>query len=296
MSTAQLTAVSTTPLISFEENSILVKLSIQRGNAGDMWLNASFVPVFSTDYLYSKDLPLTGVEGMGRPTRLEVHGDLVLKGSVSASADPFEQQFDGVGVVFSVYPAGAVTLRQPIEIPADPVVAFEIAVTYMACSNRGVCRPPVINKSLRVQYDAINHRVKSIAGNVRLKFDTQRDPATDLSATIAEAQRLQRRIIIDVGGDWCIWCHKLDQFFEENPDLYDFMNKNYLIVKVNYSSENDNKNFLAQYPKVAGYPHMFVLDCNGKLLHSQNTGDLEEGDHHDRGKIERFLKTWTLSA
>ena len=67
-------------------------------------------------------------------------------------------------------------------------------------------------------------------------------------------------------------------------------------MKVNFSEENENKAFLAAYPEIKGYPHLFVLDADGKLLHSQFTGDLEKGKGYDRGKFFAFLKGWAPAA
>lgn len=124
------------------------------------------------------------------------------------------------------------------------------------------------------------------------QFDPNRDTAKDIADAILEAKRTSRRILLDVGGDWCIWCHKLDSLFEEHNDTKQFLHDNFVVVKINYSKENKNEAVLEKYPKVEGYPHLFVLDTNGKLLHSQNTGDLESGDHHDRDKVFVFLKAW----
>jgi thioredoxin-related protein len=124
------------------------------------------------------------------------------------------------------------------------------------------------------------------------EFDPNRDAAKDIQNAIVEAKRTGKRILLDVGGDWCIWCHRLDNFFEDNKDINKFLHKNYVVVKINYSKENKNKAVLSQYPKIEGYPHLFVLDSDGTLLRSQNTGELESGDHHDREKVFAFLKTW----
>ena len=106
------------------------------------------------------------------------------------------------------------------------------------------------------------------------------------------ASKSGQRIILDVGGEWCIWCRKLDKFFQDNKDVSEFLRTNYVVVKVNWSKENKNEKFLGKYPVVKGYPHLFVLESDGKLLHSQDTGELESGDHHDREKVFTFLKAW----
>jgi thiol:disulfide interchange protein len=123
-------------------------------------------------------------------------------------------------------------------------------------------------------------------------FDPSRDAAADIDAAIAEAKRTGRNVLLDVGGEWCIWCKRLDALFEEHKDLAGFMHRNYVTVKVNYSKENKNEAVLSRYPKIAGYPHLFVLDATGKLLRSQETGALEKGKGHDPGKVMAFLKEW----
>ncbi len=127
---------------------------------------------------------------------------------------------------------------------------------------------------------------------VHAKFDPTRDPARDLKDAIALAQKTGRRILLDVGGEWCIWCHRLDSLYIRNPELDKYLNDHYVVVKVNVSKENKNEAFLAQYPKIPGYPHLFVLDSDGKFLHSQDTGVLESGKGHDPAKVLGFLQEW----
>ncbi len=42
------------------------------------------------------------------------------------------------------------------------------------------------------------------------KFDPSRDAQKDINNAIVEAKKLDKRILLDVGGEWCIWCHRLD--------------------------------------------------------------------------------------
>ncbi len=124
------------------------------------------------------------------------------------------------------------------------------------------------------------------------KFDPTRDPAKDIADAVKTAQKKNKRILLDVGGEWCGWCHKLDKFFIENLEAAKILKDKYIVVKVNFSQENKNEALLSKYPKINGYPHLFVLDKNGKLLHSLDTGLLETGDHHDPAKVIPFLQKW----
>lgn len=135
-------------------------------------------------------------------------------------------------------------------------------------------------------------KVEKNTSNVE-KFDPKRDAAKDLENAVKEAKESGKNILLDVGGEWCPWCRALGKLMSENKEIADYLKANYVVVKVNYSKENKNEAVLSKYPKVTGYPHLFVLDSDGKLLHSQETGVLESGKGHDPEKVMNFLKEWS---
>jgi thioredoxin-related protein len=128
------------------------------------------------------------------------------------------------------------------------------------------------------------------------RFDSTRDAARDISEAIVEAKGSGRRILLDVGGGWCIWCLRLDAFFGEQKDLADYMHEHFVVVKVFYSREYKNEAVLSGYPKIPGYPHLFVLENDGTVLFSQDTGKLESGKGYDRAKVESFLRQWAAGG
>lgn len=134
--------------------------------------------------------------------------------------------------------------------------------------------------------------VAAAAQDLPAKFDPSRDPAKDVAAAVAKAKADGKRVIVDVGGEWCSWCHILDRFIDANAEVAALRNRNYVWVKVNWSKENKNEAFLSRYPAIKGYPHLFVLDADGKLVHSQDTGELESGKSYDLAKMTAFLKKW----
>ena len=127
-------------------------------------------------------------------------------------------------------------------------------------------------------------------------YDPTRDAAEDIEQAVAEAARSGKRVLLEVGGNWCIWCYRMEEYFEAHKDLLSLRDRNYVTVKVNWSSENQNREVLSKYPKIRGYPHLFVLDETGTLLHSQNTGELEDCQKsYDLEKFTAFLKEWAPS-
>jgi thiol:disulfide interchange protein len=125
------------------------------------------------------------------------------------------------------------------------------------------------------------------------KYDPARDAALDIREAVAEARRTGKRVLLEVGGEWCIWCHIMDAFFEKNPELLKSREQNFVMLKINFSEENKNQPVLSRYPPINGYPHIFVLDHDGKLLQSQDTAELEDGKSYNPAKFTAFLNKWS---
>ena len=128
-------------------------------------------------------------------------------------------------------------------------------------------------------------------------FDPARDAASDLQSAIDEAARTGKRVLVDVGGNWCRWCHEMERFIEAHADLHAKLDNSYVKVKINWSPENKNEAVLSKFPKISGYPHLFVLDRSGKLLHSEDTSLLEDGkSSYVLEKFMSFLDEWAPPA
>jgi hypothetical protein len=123
-------------------------------------------------------------------------------------------------------------------------------------------------------------------------YDEDQDPSDDLAKTIARAEAENKRVILQVGGEWCGWCKLITNYMSTNATVRSHLEKNFLIMKVTYPGKNAN-DFLANYPQCQGYPHLFVLEKNGDLLHSQGTGELEKGHGYDDEVFMAFLNNWT---
>jgi len=125
-------------------------------------------------------------------------------------------------------------------------------------------------------------------------YDPETDPEADLAATVERASVEGKRILLQVGGKWCGWCRLLDEYVQSNEAVADVLDQHFLIMKVNYSEENRNEEFLGKYPDVPAYPHIFVLERSGEFLHSQGTAELEEGKSYNEERVLEFLNKWKL--
>ena len=122
------------------------------------------------------------------------------------------------------------------------------------------------------------------------RFDPNRDAAADLQHALALAQAQRKLVLLDVGGEWCAWCHILDRFIAAHPEVLRTLQDHYVVVKVNWSPQNRNEQLLSRWPRPSGYPHFYVLDGNGQLLASQPTGELEGRRDYDEQKMLAFLR------
>ena len=135
---------------SFTENYVDVTIDLEETAEGSYVLSATFTPPDGY-HLYSKDIPLSGVDGLGRPTLLELSPRSLMK-ATGALIESVEAQTPDFGPQeLLVYPLGTVTLRLPIELPpGKDWTEDEIKVTYMACS-ASQCKPPVVGKIVSVR-------------------------------------------------------------------------------------------------------------------------------------------------
>ena len=141
-----------------------------------------------------------------------------------------------------------------------------------------------------------------VAQDLPTKFDPHRGAAKDVTTAQSLAKATGRRVLIDVGGEWCAWCRMLDRFIASQPQIRALIDSHYVWVKVNHSPENKNTAVLSRWPKIRGYPYLLVLDGAGRLLHAQGVQGLEteterEADeNYDPARVMAFLNRYATAA
>ena len=124
-------------------------------------------------------------------------------------------------------------------------------------------------------------------------YDTAADGKQQIAAALKTAQAENKRVILKFGANWCGWCHRLSGLLKTNAELAHIMKDNYVLVLIDVDKQH-NADVVKQYdnPTRFGLPALVVLDTDGALLTTQDTGKLEEGDHHDPAKVKAFLEKW----
>ncbi|MGI8950139.1 MAG: thioredoxin family protein [Chitinophagaceae bacterium] len=120
----------------------------------------------------------------------------------------------------------------------------------------------------------------------------------EISKAVAEAKAQKKHVLIQAGGNWCIWCLRFNQFVTTDPQLDSIIKANYILYHLNYSKENTNDAVFAKYgfPQRFGFPVFIILDGNGNRLNTQNSEYLEQGKGYSKEKTMEFLKNWSPAA
>lgn len=128
-------------------------------------------------------------------------------------------------------------------------------------------------------------------------YDVQAGGSAQIAAALSRAAAEHKRVIVDLGANWCIWCRRLHSTFEGDPAVSRALRKDFIVVMVDANTRRGvkrNAEVIARYgdPTSHGIPVLVVLDSDGRQLATKDSGELEEGDAHSPAKITAFLASW----
>lgn len=126
-------------------------------------------------------------------------------------------------------------------------------------------------------------------------YNPKADVEKDVAALLLKAKKERKNILLQIGGNWCIWCYRFNSFVLTDTTLKQIVQNNYVVYHLNYSSENKNLAYLKKlgYPQRFGFPVFVILDEEGRQLHTQDSALLEKGNGYDFDKVMSFLKNWS---
>lgn len=132
-------------------------------------------------------------------------------------------------------------------------------------------------------------------------YDESIDPVAQIDAAIATAKGSGRFVICQVGGNWCPWCLRFARFITDDAEIKALIDEAYVYIHVNYPRRGTGTANAAAMAKLGnpsrfGFPVMVVLDGDGRILHTQDSSFLEEGQGYNKKKVMRFLNDWTPKA
>ena len=129
-------------------------------------------------------------------------------------------------------------------------------------------------------------------------YNPEEDAKQGMAAVVKEAKDSGKHVLVEIGGNWCIWCARFNDFVSNDKSLDSLVSSNYVVYHLNYSKENKNTDLLAKYgfPQRFGFPVFLVLNEKGDLLHTQSSWFLEAGKSYDKEKVTAFFNDWGKKA
>ena len=140
--------------------------------------------------------------------------------------------------------------------------------------------------------------VSAHAGDSTKLYDPYANVAKDVAQALAKAKKERKHVILQIGGNWCVWCYRYNAFVMTDSALKHLVENNYVVYHLNYSKENKNLDYLKKlgYPQRFGFPVFVVLDADGNRLHTQNSAYLEKDRSYDYDKVKSFYIDWAPAA
>lgn len=126
-------------------------------------------------------------------------------------------------------------------------------------------------------------------------YHPEANAALDIQNAIKFAKKEHKNVVIQAGGNWCIWCLRFNNFVQQMPELKKIVDNNYIYYHLNWSPENKNEKIFSGYGNPGdkfGYPVFIILDENGKQIHTQDSAVLEEGSGYSLEKVKEFFNSW----
>lgn len=129
-------------------------------------------------------------------------------------------------------------------------------------------------------------------------YDPAANAEKDLEYLVMVAKSQKKHVLIQAGGNWCIWCLRFEDFIKKDSGINAVIEKNYITYHLNWSKENENKKTFAKYGYAQrfGFPVFIILNSKGERIHTQNSELLEEGKSYSVAKVKAFLEMWTARA
>ena len=130
-------------------------------------------------------------------------------------------------------------------------------------------------------------------------YSPEENAKKEIAAAVKEAKEAGKYVLVQIGGNWCIWCARFNDFITNDKSIDSLVKSNYIVYHLNYSKENKNSELLAKYgfPQRFGFPVFLILDGKGNLLHTQTSWYLEDGKKsYDKEKVTAFFNDWSPKA
>jgi thiol-disulfide isomerase/thioredoxin len=126
-----------------------------------------------------------------------------------------------------------------------------------------------------------------------LPYDLNADAQADIDAALARAKLSGKRVIVDLGGNWCGDCRVFAAILAV-PAVKKFVDAHYEVVMVNVGRYDTNLDVPARFglatPKAA--PTTLIVSAEGKLLNGDDLVALKDARSMTAQAVVDWLAHW----
>jgi hypothetical protein len=245
-----------------------------------------------------------------------VLGAMVVAGAIwawTSESDPVGAVVDGQTFVTPTSDYSAKRRRHTVEKeaasprPEQPTWRYPTAVADDAShssprivrsrsilSSESTPAPPSEPAPAADDTDGVSLPAETVASTLPV-FDSTVDATVSIKTALKTANRENKRVLVEFGGQQCDSCSRLNAVFTQDTEIAATVRKAFVLVLVDMQA---NQKLVSRYLEDElreRVPFLALLNKEGKVLKRRRTDDLEAGSKLDRGKVKEFLGQW-LSA
>lgn len=133
-------------------------------------------------------------------------------------------------------------------------------------------------------------------GTLPLPYDTTADAEAQIAAARARAVKSHKRLLIDLGGNWCLDCRMLAGVME-SPRMRGWVARHFEVVTVDVGRFDKNQQIPARYGikgRLAGVPAVLIVDPrSNKLINAGKETALADARSMTPQGLADWLAQWT---
>jgi thiol-disulfide isomerase/thioredoxin len=127
-----------------------------------------------------------------------------------------------------------------------------------------------------------------------LPYDPAADAGAQVEAALARARVSGKRVLIDLGGNWCPDCRLLAALMRE-PEVAAFVDAHYDVEMVDVGRMDRNLDIPARWGvrRLEGVPALLVIDESGRLADAGHVEALADARSMSPQALADWLARWT---
>ncbi len=136
--------------------------------------------------------------------------------------------------------------------------------------------------------------VDALAQPLPYPYDEQADAKAAVARAKAQARREHKRLLIDLGGNWCGDCRVLAGILDL-PELKPFLARHFVVVTVDIGRYDRNGDIASHYgiARLQGVPAILAVDpVHDRLLNNGQLSALADARHMTPQALADWLAQW----